>query len=66
MNRDKAIEVLKEIEADMKRDAEAFDGQPFTGKTVGTYFGYHGAAIAALARVVRSMLAEEKEKGGGE
>lgn len=50
------IETLKEIAADMKRDAEEFDGKPFNGKTVGTYFGYHGAAIAALADILRSTL----------
>ena len=46
------IEVLDMIIADMKADAEKFDGRPFNGKTVAEYFGNQGAAIAALARIV--------------
>jgi len=49
-------EVLTEIAKDMKHDAENFDGQPFTGKTVATYLGYQGAAIASLADIIRAML----------
>jgi len=52
------IEVLKTIADDMKKDAENFDGQPFTGRTVATYFGNQGAAIAALANIIRSILEE--------
>lgn len=37
-----------------------FDGKPFTGKTMAEYMAYHGAAIAALADLVKSIL-EEKE-----
>jgi hypothetical protein len=56
------IEVLKMIADDMKNDAKNFDGRPFNGKTVAEYFGNQGAAIAALANIVRSML-EDKEGG---
>ena len=59
---DKRIEVLKTIAEDMKADAERFDGQPFTGKTVGEYMGYQGAAIAALANIIRSILEDSQEK----
>ena len=58
------IKVLEDIAADMKKDAKNFDGQPFNGKTVAAYFGNHGAAIAALADIVRLMLEQPKEGGG--
>ena len=57
---DNRKQICEKIAEDMKNDAAAFDGKPFTGKTVGEYFGYHGAAIAALADLVKSLL-EEKE-----
>ena len=50
------IEVLAMIEKDTAEDAKRFGGQPFTGKTVAEYFGCHGAAIRALARIVREHL----------
>ena len=52
--------VLRRIAEDMKNDATEFNGKPFNGKTVATYFGYHGAAISKLADILRSVL-EEKE-----
>ena len=48
--------VLEEIQRDAKRDVERFEGAPFTGKTVAEYMGCHAAAIAALARVVATLL----------
>lgn len=60
---DKRIKTLGEIAADMKRDAEALDGKPFDGKTVATYFGYQGAAIAALANILKEVL---EERGNAE
>ena len=53
---DKRIKVLEMIAVDMKNDAKNFDGRPFNGKTVAEYFGYQGAAIAALADIVKSTL----------
>jgi len=50
------IKVLEMIAEDMKNDAKEFDGKPFNGKVVAEYFGNHGAAIAALADIVRSIL----------
>ena len=52
----KAIEVLEMIAKDMKNDAKEFDGKPFNGRTVAEYFGNQGAAIAALANIVKSIL----------
>ena len=59
---EKKIEVLKLIVEDMKNDAEKFDGQPFNGKTVAEYFGNQGAAIAALADIICSILEEAKNE----
>ena len=42
----------------MKNDAKNFDGKPFNGKTVAEYFGNQGAAIVALANIVKSILAD--------
>ncbi len=57
---DNRIEVLEMIAKDMENDAREFDGQPFNGKTVAAYFGRQGAAIAALANVVKLILEEEE------
>lgn len=54
----KTIKVLAEIALDMEKDAKSFDGKPFTGKTVAMYFGYQGAAIAAIANILREVLEE--------
>ena len=51
-------ETLDMIANDMKQDAKNFDGQPFNGKTVATYFGNQGAAIAALANIIKEMINE--------
>ena len=59
MDKKKAIVVLEMIEHDMEEDARNFDGQPFNGKTVATYFGYHGAAIATLAGILKMLMAED-------
>jgi len=57
------IKVLEMIEEDMRNDADNFDGRPFTGKTVAEYFGYQGAAIARLAKIMKSILEQiTKEK----
>ena len=52
----KIINVLNMIASDMEQDAKNFDGKPFSGKTMGTYFGCQGAAIATIAKVVREIL----------
>lgn len=58
-NPDKRIKILDLIAEDMANDAAHFDGQPFTGRTVAEYCGNQGAAIAALANIIKSMLEEE-------
>ena len=57
----KQIEILEMIAIDMQQDAASFDGRPFDGRTVAEYFGNQGAAIAALANIVKSILMEAKE-----
>ena len=59
---DKKSKVLEMIAADMKNDAKAFDGRPFNGKTIAEYFGNQGAAIAALADIVKSILEQVRDK----
>lgn len=54
------IKVLEMIASDMKSDAEYYEGQAFNGKNVAEYFGKQGAAIAALANIMKSAL-EQKE-----
>jgi len=55
----KRISTCKMIADDMKNDAAKFDGQPFNGKTVAEYFGNQGAAISALADILKSILEED-------
>lgn len=57
----KAIKTLIMIADDMKNDAMTFDGRPFDGRTVAEYFGNQGAAIAALANILRLLLEVEPE-----
>jgi hypothetical protein len=49
-------QILAAIAEDMAADAQRFDGQPLTGRTVAEYMGQHGAAIAALANIVADLL----------
>lgn len=57
---EKRIQICEQIAEDAKNDATQFDGKPFNGKTVAEYLGNHGASIAALANLVKSIL-EEKQ-----
>ena len=59
IKKERIQEVLREIAQDMKNDAKEFDGLPLTGKVVGEYFGYLGAAIATLADIVKLLLEEQ-------
>lgn len=58
----KDIKVLEMIATDMENDARDFDGRPFSGKTVAEYFGRQGAAIAALARIMKALLIQSKKE----
>ena len=60
MKNKKTLKILETIAKDMEKDAKFFDGQPFNGKTVATYFGYQGAAISSLANIIKSIL-EKKD-----
>ena len=62
MEDNKRIKVLEMIAADMKNDAKNLDGCPFNGKTVGGYFGNQGAAISALANIMKSILEQTKKE----
>lgn len=64
MKKEQMIEVLKMVSDDVERDAAEFDGQPFTGKTMATYMGNHGAAIAAVANVLREVLENQDSENG--
>ena len=59
MKNEKEIKVLGIIATDMKNDAANFDGRPFDGKTVAEYFGNQGAAISALANIMKLILTDE-------
>ena len=56
MKLEKTAKVLNMIQKDMENDAAVFDGQTFNGKTVATYFGNQGAAIAALAKIIKEHI----------
>lgn len=51
--------VLQEIARDAEADVKRFEGAPFNGRTVAEYMGCQAAAIAALAKVVESLLPAE-------
>lgn len=52
------IKVLEMIMADTENDAMYYEGKPFNGRNVAEYFGKQGAAIAALANIIKLMLEE--------
>jgi hypothetical protein len=62
MNDKKIIEVLEMIAKDQADDAKNFEGAPFTGRTVAEYFGNQGAAIAALANIIKSLIESRPTK----
>lgn len=49
-------DVLNTIAEDMKNDAKNFDGKLFNGRTVAEYFGNQGAAIASLAKILKTVI----------
>ena len=57
---EKIIEVMTMVMDDVKNDAKNFDGQPFNGRTVATYFGNHGAAIKAIAEAIKEILTDKE------
>lgn len=61
MNKEELIKICKQVSVDVENDAKEFDGKPFTGKVVAEYFGYHGAAINALAKVLKEVVKSQTE-----
>ena len=57
---DRSLKILQMVKEDMKSDMSTIDGQPFTGKTMGTQFGHQAAAIIALAKIMGSIIEREK------
>lgn len=55
---DRRAWVCDEIVRDMERDVAAFDGRPLDGRTVAEIHGTLAAAVASLAKVVRTLLPE--------
>lgn len=58
---DKRITVLDMIASDMKSDAEKFEGAVFNGRNVSKYLGNLGAAVASLAKIVKSVIEEKRD-----
>ncbi len=56
------LEICDQVSQDVENDAREFDGKPFDGKTVATYFGNHGAAINALSNIIKELLSNVKEE----
>jgi len=52
------IKQMTLIAQDMEDDVKRFDGLPFNGQTVATYFAHQGAAIAAIADTLK-LVAEQ-------
>ena len=54
------IEVLEMIIKDIAGRRKHFDGRPFDRRTVAEYFGNQGAAIAALAKIIKSEIEDDQ------
>lgn len=54
------IKVLELIINDRAEDVIRFGGKPFNGEIVAEYFASQGAAIAALANIVKSVIEAQK------
>ena len=50
------LKVLDKIAEDMRKDAEYYEEKSFNGRNVSEYFGKHGAAIAALAGIIKEVI----------
>lgn len=59
-NKARVLEALETIAKNQAEDANRFDGQLFTGKTVAEYLANQGASIAVLADIVKSIVEELK------
>ena len=61
MDASKLIKVLDMVAEDVENDTKNFEGKTFNGRNVGEYFGNHGAAIHALALVLKEILEDSLE-----
>lgn len=61
-HKERLLEICDQVSQDVENDAREFDGKPFDGKTVATYFGNHGAAINALSNIIKELLSNVKEE----
>lgn len=50
------IKICKMISDDMKNDASEFEGKEFNGRNVAEYLGNLGAAVAALANILSTII----------
>ena len=56
MDKKEVTKVLDMIAQDQHDDAKSFEGKPLTGRVVAEYFGNQGAAIAALAKIIKQLI----------
>jgi hypothetical protein len=61
IDRKRIKEICNQIAEDAEQDVNNFDGQAFTGHSVGTQFGNQGASIAALAKLMSQIIDELEE-----
>jgi hypothetical protein len=55
------LDALRLIQEDARNDAMSLDGQPLSGRLVGTMFGNVFASIDALAKIIEEhLLAAER------
>lgn len=57
------IEVLDLIITDVEKDMQKLEGAPFTGKNVAEHFGYLGAQVQSIAKILKAHLEEEHSMG---
>ena len=55
----KLLAVLSKIQVDMQNDTAEFDKQKLTKETVAVHCAKQGAAIAALANLISSVIMEQ-------
>lgn len=60
MDKEEVAKVLDMIAQDQHDDAKNFEGKPLTGRVVAEYFGNQGAAIAALAKIIKQLIEAEE------
>jgi hypothetical protein len=54
----RALEVVREIRADVEADVARWEGKPFTGHNVSTMYGELAGVVYGLAVVIEKMLEE--------